>query len=161
MASSRPDAPRPNPRPEAPRPENPLPREVGVGCRIVREELGQTVKKRSVFSFLIYVYRRLLCHIYDHDEKLPYDHKFLCFVFLRSFFYFSIFLSSSAVTMGDFFCLTVCPRGKWYSLKVSHFPTSLNNLNCAFAYSDTGLLPGNNCVLCSMRFGNKYFPLEF
>lgn len=94
-------------------------------------------------------------------RKLPYDHKFLCFVFLRSFFYFSIFLSSSAVTMGDFFCLTVCPRGKWYSLKVSHFPTSLNNLNCAFAYSDTGLLPGNNCVLCSMRFGNKYFPLEF
>ena len=59
------------------------------------------------------------------------------------------------------FFVSVCPRGKWYSLKVSHFPTSLNNLNCAFAYSDTGLLPGNNCVLCSMRFGNKYFPLEF
>ena len=49
--------------------------------------------------------------------------------------------------MGDFFCLTVCPRGKWYSLKVSHFPTSLNNLNCGFAYSETGLLPGNNCSL--------------
>lgn len=51
MASSRPDAPRPNPRPEAPRPENPLPREVGVGCRIVREELGQTVKNGVCLFF--------------------------------------------------------------------------------------------------------------
>lgn len=104
MASSRPDAPRPNPRPEAPRPENPLPREVGVGCRIVREELGQTVKKRSVFSFLIYVYLMLLYYVI-YMIMSNYDHKFLFSCVL--FFIFSI-LSSSAVTLGDFFCLTVC-----------------------------------------------------
>lgn len=64
------------------------------------------------------------------------------------FFIFQFFCPHQlSPLMGDFFCLTVCPRGKWYSLKVSHFPTSLNNLNCGFAYSETGLLPGNNCSL--------------
>ena len=146
MASSRPDAPRPNPRPEAPRPENPLPREVGVGCRIVREELGQTVKKRSVFSFLIYVYRRLLYMIMMSNYRMIINS---CVLFSCVLFFIFQFFCPHQLSplMGDFFCLTVCPRGKWYSLKVSHFPTSLNNLNCGFAYSETGLLPGNNCSL--------------
>lgn len=41
MTSSRPLAPRPNPRPEAPRPESPLPRKVDVvGCRILTREFN-------------------------------------------------------------------------------------------------------------------------
>jgi hypothetical protein len=84
-----------------------------------------------------------------------------CVLFSCVLFFIFQFFCPHQLSQWVIFFVSVCPRGKWYSLKVSHFPTSLNNLNCAFAYSDTGLLPGNNCVLCSMRFGNKYFPLEF
>ena len=80
-----------------------------------------------------------------------------CFVFCFPVFFFLFFqFCPHQLSHWVIFFVSLSVLGK-----VSHFPTSLNNLNCGFAYSDTGLLPGNNCVLWSMRFGDKYFPLEF
>lgn len=86
-----------------------------------------------------------------------------CFVFCFPVFFFLFFqFCPHQLSHWVIFFVSLSVLGEsgivW---KFCIFRLSLNNLNCGFAYSDTGLLPGNNCVLWSMRFGNKYFPLEF
>ena len=113
MTSSRPLAPRPNPRPEAPRPESPLPRKVDdVGCRILTREFNFRLSVQKVAGTKMCFWKQRKNGCKSQNPKLV-QFTFLCVNLLLCFF---VLLSK-----------LIRGQGLWTADLRTYFPLGMTN----------------------------------